>query len=85
MIRQSILCHGDISLLYWWNHNYTYVDGDGIKHYTEDYLSRTPEQRATGTFATWDTAVQCRDLNSINTWIDAHAMDNDKYGGTEIG
>lgn len=84
MIRQSLLCHGDVSLLYWWNGNYSYVDEAGARHYTEEYLRKTPEQRATGTFAMWDTPVQCRDMNAIHTWAKAHQIDDDKYGGQEI-
>jgi ankyrin repeat protein len=35
MIRQSILRHGDISLIYLWNKNYTYIDQDGQEEYLE--------------------------------------------------
>ncbi|KAH8812721.1 hypothetical protein F5884DRAFT_786191 [Xylogone sp. PMI_703] len=84
MIRQSILCHGDVALVYWWNSNYSYVDESGIKHYTEEYLHRTPMQRAEGSFATWDTEVQCRDMDPINSWAKAHRLDDKKYGGQQI-
>jgi Mycotoxin biosynthesis protein UstYa len=84
MIRQSLLCHGDISLLYWWNHNYSYVDEGGVRHYTEEYLQKSPEERAVGTFAMWDTPVQCRDLEAINTWAKERQINDDKYGGQEI-
>jgi hypothetical protein len=62
VLRQAILCHGDISLVYWWNRNYSYIDETGLKHYTAEYLQRTPDERLTGSFVKWDTAVQCRDL-----------------------
>lgn len=83
MIRQSLLCHGDISLLYWWNQNYSTVE-NGVRHYTDEYLQKSPEERAVGTFAMWDTPVQCRDLDAINSWAKAHQINDDKYGGQEI-
>jgi hypothetical protein len=85
MIRQSILCHGDVSLIYWWNGNYSSVDEAGVRHYTEDYLHKSPEERVMGTFAKWDTAVQCRDIDAIHTWNTAHQIDDNKYGGEEVG
>ena len=84
MIRQSILCHGDVALLYWWNRNYSYVDEAGTKHYTEEYLQRSPDQRLTGAFAMWDTPVQCRDLDALNDFVQAHYLDDDKYGGQDL-
>jgi uroporphyrinogen-III synthase len=35
MIRQSIICHGDISLICLWNKNYTYIDQDRQEEYLE--------------------------------------------------
>ncbi|KAL4755686.1 uncharacterized protein BDW70DRAFT_165215 [Aspergillus foveolatus] len=70
-----------ISMVYWWNQNYTYVDEMGARHYTEEYLQRTPEARATGSFVTWDTEVQCRDLDAINAWVKENQVDDNHYGG----
>ncbi|KAL4811628.1 hypothetical protein BDW67DRAFT_189505 [Aspergillus spinulosporus] len=81
VLRQAILCHGDISLVYWWNQNYTYIDEMGGRHYTEEYLHRTPEERATGSFVTWDTEVQCRDMGAINAWVKENQVDDNHYGG----
>ncbi|KAF7587224.1 hypothetical protein BBP40_007537 [Aspergillus hancockii] len=79
MIRQSILCHGDISLIYLWNKNYTYIDQDGQEKYTDEYLKMSPAERAVGTFAEWDVEVQCRDMASINAWVQEHRVDEQKY------
>ncbi|KGQ00744.1 hypothetical protein PAAG_12587 [Paracoccidioides lutzii Pb01] len=29
LLHQSILCAGDGSMAYWWNHSYTYIDENG--------------------------------------------------------
>lgn len=81
VLRQAILCHGDISVVYWWNQNYTRTDEGGKQTYSEEYLRRTPEERALGSFVTWDSAVQCRDMEAINAWAKANRVDDDKYGG----
>lgn len=83
-IRQAILCHGDISVVYWWNRNYTYIDEGGNRQHSEEYLRRTPEERATGSFVTWDSQLQCRDMDAINAWAKANQVDDDKYGGQVV-
>lgn len=82
-IRQAILCHGDISLIYWWDPNYTYIDDDGTERYTEDYLNMTPMERQVRLHASWSSEVQCRDMNAINSWVKERMVDPDKYGGRE--
>lgn len=84
VLRQAILCHGDVSLVYWWNQNYTYIDESGTKQYTEEYLQRTPQERATGSFVTWDSEVQCRDMDVINAWAKRNAVNDDDYGGQVV-
>lgn len=79
MLRQSILCNGDPSLVYWWNQNYSYIDERGQKHYTEEYLRRSPQERMKGSFVKWDVPTQCRDLDAINRWISQHVV-GQKYG-----
>ncbi|OJJ07805.1 hypothetical protein ASPVEDRAFT_89044 [Aspergillus versicolor CBS 583.65] len=81
VLRQAILCHGDVSLVYWWNKNYTYIDEAGTRQYTQEYLQRTPEERAKGSFVTWDSEVQCRDMDAINAWAKGNAVNDDDYGG----
>lgn len=76
------MCHGDIAMLHWWNDSYSYVDHSGAFRLTDHYLGLTPSQRAEGAFAKWDAQVQCRDLNAINAWAKAHAMEDDKYTAT---
>ncbi|RDK42480.1 hypothetical protein M752DRAFT_266279 [Aspergillus phoenicis ATCC 13157] len=83
-IRQAILCHGDISLIYWWDPNYTYIDDDGIERYTEDYLKKSPRERQVGLHASWSSEVQCRDMDAINSWVKERMVDPDKYGGREV-
>jgi hypothetical protein len=79
------MCHGDISLVYWWNDTYSWTDEQGTKHYTEEYLSRNISQRAIGSHPHWDTDVQCRDFGPISDWMDDHMFDIDnKYGGTKV-
>ncbi|GAQ46496.1 hypothetical protein ANI_1_1444104 [Aspergillus niger] len=82
-IRQAILCHGDISLIYWWDPNYTYIDDDGTERYTEDYLQMTPVERQVRLHASWSSEVQCRDMDAINSWVKERMVDPDKYGGRE--
>ncbi|KAJ5497292.1 hypothetical protein N7463_009279 [Penicillium fimorum] len=84
VLRQAILCHGDISLVYWWNQNYTHIDETGARHYTEEYLRRTPEERVTGSFVTWDSEVQCRDMHAINAWVKGNKIDDNDYGGQVV-
>ncbi|OGM49045.1 hypothetical protein ABOM_002346 [Aspergillus bombycis] len=84
VLRQAILCHGDISVVYWWNKNYTYIDPAGNRQYSEDYLRRTPEERDTGSFVTWDSQLQCRDMDAINAWAKVNQVDDDKYGGQVV-
>ncbi|BCS27851.1 oxidase ustYa family protein [Aspergillus puulaauensis] len=84
VLRQAILCHGDVSLVYWWNQNYTYIDETGTKQYTEEFLQRTPQERATGSFVTWDSEVQCRDMDAINAWAKRNAVNDDDYGGQVV-
>lgn len=73
------MCHGDVSLVYWWNHNYSYVDDQGTKRYTKLYEDKTPEERAKGSFAMWDTEVQCRDLGRVQEWVEERRMEEGKY------
>ncbi|THC91348.1 hypothetical protein EYZ11_009186 [Aspergillus tanneri] len=63
----TILCHGDI-VMYWWNKNYTYIDEVGNLQYSEEHLGRTPEGRVTGAFVTWDSQLQCRNIDAINAY-----------------
>lgn len=79
MLRQSILCHGDIAMVYWWNRNYTYVDEGGVKRYSDWYLQSDPMQRSKGSYTAWDTQVQCRDMDAVHAWAKAHSVDADKY------
>ncbi|KAB8076548.1 hypothetical protein BDV29DRAFT_154568 [Aspergillus leporis] len=76
VLRQAILCHGDISIVYWWNSNYTYIDETGARQHTEEYLRLTPKDRFYGAFTMWDTEVQCRDMDAINAWKRARAADD---------
>lgn len=76
------MCNADISMLHWWNDTYSYVDEAGKFQLTQHYYDLTPSQRAEGTFAKWDTAVQCRDLDRINAWAEAYAMEDAKYIAT---
>lgn len=82
-ISQAILCHGDISLIYWWDPNYTYIDDDGTERYMEDYLQKTPKERQVGLHASWSSEVQCRDMDAINTQVKARIVDPEKYGGRD--
>ncbi|KAK5988289.1 hypothetical protein PT974_12433 [Cladobotryum mycophilum] len=68
VLRQALLCHGDISVVYWWNQNYTHLDQHGNRKYTEEYLRMTSEERATGSFVKWDSQLQCRDMDAVNAW-----------------
>lgn len=80
VVRQSLLCHGDTSLVYWWRQNFTYVDDSGTRRYAEDYLHMNTEERAKSAFVRWDVDVQCRDMDAINAWVQTNQIENDKYG-----
>ncbi|KAN0072216.1 protein of unknown function (DUF3328) domain containing protein [Elaphomyces granulatus] len=82
MLRQSILCHADISTMYWWDDSYSYIDDAGAFHLTDHYFELTPSQRAVESINKWETPVQCRDLNAIHAWAKEHRMDEDKYAAT---
>lgn len=84
VLRQAVLCHGDISVVYWWNQNYTFVDQLGNRQYTEEYMRLTAEERATHSFVKWDSMLQCRDMDAINAWAKKHQVDDDKYGGQVV-
>ncbi|KAF9894764.1 hypothetical protein FE257_006654 [Aspergillus nanangensis] len=84
VIRQALLCYGDTSLVYWWNENYTFIDEAGVRQYTNNYLNMTPKERAKGSFVMWNTQVQCRDIDAINSWAKAHSADPDKHGGQMV-
>ncbi|KAL3470382.1 hypothetical protein BJX99DRAFT_267518 [Aspergillus californicus] len=84
VLRQAILCHADVSLVYWWNSDYSYTDESGARHYTEEYLQMTPKERADGSFVTWDSEVQCRDIDAITRWAQQHKMDYERYGAQMI-
>jgi hypothetical protein len=71
------MCSGDVSLVYWWNSNYSYVDRKGLKHYTEEYLGRSMKERAQGSFVKWDVEARCHDWDAINDWIEKHRLDAD--------
>ena len=47
-------------------------------------MQRTPEERATGSFVTWDSEVQCRDIDAINAWAARNTVDDDDYGGQVV-
>ncbi|KAA8644989.1 uncharacterized protein ATNIH1004_009200 [Aspergillus tanneri] len=81
VIRQALMCHGDISLVYWWNDTYSYIDETGAKQYSDDYLHRNGEERMTGSRTHWNTDVQCRDISAINDWARQHKVNADKYWG----
>lgn len=84
VLRQAVLCHGDISVVYWWNQNYTVVDQFGNRQYTEEYMRLTPEERATHSVVKWDSELQCRDMDAINAWAKANQVDDGKYGGQVV-
>lgn len=65
--------------MYWWNHNYSYVDGTGRRQYTGEYLARTPWGEVEGAAVERDGPRQCRDLERINRWIGRHLVDMEKY------
>lgn len=71
-------------MVYWWNQNFTYIDDNGAKHYSDWYLQSSPEQRSKGTFTAWDTQVQCRDMEAIHAWMKAHQLDIEKYRAQSV-
>ncbi|KAL1952459.1 hypothetical protein VTO42DRAFT_5298 [Malbranchea cinnamomea] len=79
LLRQSIMCNGDPSLVYWWNSNYSYLDANGVKHYTEEYLSMSEEERVAGSFVKWEVKTQCRDWDAISDWVNKNKLQENKH------
>jgi hypothetical protein len=73
------MCSADISMAYWWNKNYTYKDEDGVEHFTQEYLDKTPKERSYGSFLMWDVEHQCRNLDLIADWVAKLQLRDDAY------
>ncbi|EAS36723.3 uncharacterized protein CIMG_02077 [Coccidioides immitis RS] len=72
LLRQTIACNGDASLVSWWNRDFTYKDNDGKKQLTQKYLSMSPKERAKEAVVFWDVKTRCHDLDAITAWTEKH-------------
>ena len=86
VLRQSIMCSGDLSLVYWWNDTFydRSTEGDGTMHqrhgYSEAYLSLPPVERTLNSYLKWDSTTRCRDIEVTHEWVDKHSPVNpEKY------
>lgn len=79
LLRQTILCNGDVSLVYWWNDTFTYMDEAGQKRYSEEYLAMNRLERVHASYLKWEVSTQCQDIEAVHAWNLEHQMDNDKY------
>ncbi|KUJ21341.1 uncharacterized protein LY89DRAFT_778900 [Mollisia scopiformis] len=70
-LRQAIMCHGDVSMTYWWNVNYTVsnVDGNGGEGHSEWFNSLSVDERATNGSTYWDIEHSCRLFEPIAEWV----------------
>lgn len=68
-LRQVIQCHGDISMIYWWNENYTTTLADGTKVHSDLYQNQDLEARTKGAFVFWDVEHSCRETEPIEEWV----------------
>lgn len=59
-LRQAIQCHGDVSMTYWWNKNYTRIMPDHTLGYSDWYLNANETERLSGAFINWDIEHSCR-------------------------
>ncbi|PGH06414.1 hypothetical protein GX51_02426 [Blastomyces parvus] len=75
LLRQSILCAGDVSMVYWWNQSYTYTDARGHEQYSQRYLSMSNAEKARHSFAYWDVEARCHDTEAIYEWAEKHRLD----------
>ncbi|KAL8991045.1 MAG: hypothetical protein Q9169_007963 [Polycauliona sp. 2 TL-2023] len=73
-LRQVIMCHGDISMTYWWNKNYTISDDEtGRESHSKWFESLSPDERATNSSVFWDVEHSCRMFEPIDEWGKRHA------------
>lgn len=70
-------------MVYWWNRNYSSIDKDGQKKYSQEYLSMNQEQKAKGSFVFWDVEARCHDYEAIYDWVEKNKLDVDKYNEAE--
>lgn len=68
-IRQAILCHGDVSMAYWWNTSYTTTTSDGKKVHSDSFKGLSLEERAVGAKVHWDVEHKCREIQPIEDWV----------------
>jgi len=71
-LRQTIMCHGDTTMTYWWNKNYTTTLSDGTEVYSEWYKNADTKARSKGSFVNWDIEHSCRDTEPLEEWVKAH-------------
>ncbi|EGE82471.1 hypothetical protein RJZ56_005912 [Blastomyces dermatitidis] len=74
LLRQSILCAGDVSMVYWWNQSYTYTDERGQEQYSQRYLSMSNVEKARHSFAYWDVEARCHDTDAIYEWAEKNKV-----------
>ncbi|KAL4909725.1 hypothetical protein BDW74DRAFT_173219 [Aspergillus multicolor] len=81
VLRQAILCHGNISLAYWWNSNFSYIDNNGETQYSPESVAMTPKERDLAAFMGWDSPVQCRDMMVLMPgWTTMRLMQTNMVG-----
>lgn len=69
------MCKADVSMLYWWNSNFTTVEPDGTTRDSDYYLSLDPVQRVKASFVKWDIDHQCHDIDLIIAWLGKYGVD----------
>ncbi|KAL9611176.1 MAG: hypothetical protein Q9167_004161 [Letrouitia subvulpina] len=72
-LRQAIMCHGDVTMTYWWNKNYTVSDEDGRERHSDWFESLNPDERATNSSVFWDIEHSCRMFEPIDEWGKRHS------------
>ena len=68
------MCHGDVSMTYWWNENYTVSWEDGQEVHSEWFNSLSIDERAKNGHKMWDIEHSCRLFEPIEEWVAKHAL-----------
>ena len=80
------MCSGDVTLDHWFNYTFTEPSFDPALAQTPNpalnwqdallpaYQEMTPAARAKASELQWDTVHQCRDYDTLRTWLEKYQM-----------
>jgi len=73
-LRQAIMCHGDVSMTYWWNKDYTSRQSDGREVHSDWFNNLSLDDRATNSSVFWNIEHSCRMFEPIEAWVEKHPL-----------